>query len=139
MPATRSCRRTPLFDLLEAEEPDRWTAWDGVTRTRSRPSYRSLVATPLMVDGVLYLSTPLYQAAAIDARTGRTLWVARSPGLRVGNAGDRRLAPPRGRLLGAGRDQARILWGTGDGYLIAVDARTGLPAEDFGDGVDAWI
>ena len=28
-----------------------------------------------MVDGVLFLSTPLYQAAAIDARTGETLWV----------------------------------------------------------------
>ena len=32
-------------------------------------------STPLMIDGVLYLSTPLYQAAAVDARTGQTLWV----------------------------------------------------------------
>ena len=55
-----------LFDLLEAAEPDRWV---------TRPRIGRLVATPLMVDGVLYLSTPLYQAAAIDARTGETLWV----------------------------------------------------------------
>ena len=48
-----------VFDILQADEPDRWTAWDGVTQTRSRPSIRSLVATPLMVDGVLYVSTPL--------------------------------------------------------------------------------
>ena len=64
-----------LFDILQEEELDRWTAWDGVTQSRSRPSIRSLVATPLMVEGVLYLSTPLYRAAAIDARTGETLWV----------------------------------------------------------------
>ena len=55
-----------LFDLLEATEPDRWI---------TRPSIGRLSATPLMVDGVLYLVTPLYQAAAIDARTGDTLWV----------------------------------------------------------------
>ena len=28
---------------------------------------------------------------------------------------------------------ARVIWVTGDGYLIAVDATTGLPAEDFGE------
>ena len=28
---------------------------------------------------------------------------------------------------------ARIVWGTGDGFLVAVDAKTGLPAPDFGD------
>ena len=55
-----------LFDLLEAADPDRWV---------TRPSIGRLSATPLMVDGVLYLATPLYQAAAIDARTGETLWV----------------------------------------------------------------
>ena len=28
---------------------------------------------------------------------------------------------------------ARIVWGTGDGYLIAVDAQTGITAEDIGE------
>ena len=28
---------------------------------------------------------------------------------------------------------ARIVWATGDGFLIAVDAKTGLPAPDFGE------
>ena len=31
-------------------------------------------ATPLMVDGVLYVSTSLSQVAAIDAATGATIW-----------------------------------------------------------------
>jgi len=60
-----------VFEALAQEEPDRWE-----TEIYSpRPGTSLLVATPLMVDGVLYLSTPLYQAAAIDARTGQTLWV----------------------------------------------------------------
>jgi hypothetical protein len=31
-------------------------------------------------------------------------------------------------------DEARVLWGTGDGYLVAVDAKTGQPVPGFGDG-----
>jgi len=32
-------------------------------------------STPLMVDGVLYISTSLSQVAAIDAATGKTQWI----------------------------------------------------------------
>ena len=38
-------------------------------------SIRGFQATPLMVEGILYLSTALYQAAAVDAGTGDTVWV----------------------------------------------------------------
>ncbi len=112
-----------LFDLLEAEEPDRWV---------TRPRIGRLVATLLMVDGVLYLSTPLYQAAAIDARTGETLWV-HDP--RIYEAGTPAPAPwaYRGVAYWENGGEARIVWGTGDGYLVAVDAKTWLPAAEFGD------
>ena len=112
-----------LFDLLEAEKPGRWV---------TPPTFRRLVATPLMVDGVLYLSTPLYQAAAIDAATGETLWV-HDP--RMYEAGTRAPTPwaHRGVAYWSNGDEARIVWGTGDGHLVAVDAGTGLPAADFGD------
>ncbi len=113
-----------LFDLLEAAEPDRWV---------TRPGAGRLVATPLMVDGVLYLSTPLYQAAAIDARTGATLWV-HDP--RIYEAGTPAPAPWAHRGVGYWESggESRIVWGTGDGFLVSVDAKTGLPAADFGDG-----
>ncbi|MCH7747923.1 MAG: PQQ-binding-like beta-propeller repeat protein [Acidobacteria bacterium] len=121
-----------VFDLLEQEEPDRWAAWDGVRRSLTRPSIRALVATPLMVHGVLYLSTALYQAAAIDARTGETLWV-HDP--RAYQSGSPPPLPWRHRGVAYWEDDgvARVFWGTGDGFLIAVDATTGLPAEEFGD------
>ena len=125
-------RADALFDLLQQEEPDRWTRWDGIEQTRSRPSYRSLVATPLMVNGVLYLSTPLYRATAVDARTGETLWV-HDP--RAYESGTPAVAEWRHRGVAYWEHDgdARIVWGTGDGFLVAVDAKTGLPAEDFGD------
>ena len=121
-----------LFELLQQEEPDRWTRWDGVEQTRSQPSYRALVATPLMVNGVLYLSTPLYRATAVDARTGETLWV-HDP--RVYESGTPAIAEWRHRGVAYWENDgdARIVWGTGDGFLVAVDAKTGLPAEDFGE------
>ena len=59
----------------------RWQSVDGAldieALQQEQPAIRirNLKATPLMVGGVLYISTPLYQAAAIDAATGETLWV----------------------------------------------------------------
>ncbi len=113
-----------VFDALEAADPDRW---------QTRPAIGRLSATPLMVDGVLYLATPLYQAAAIDARSGETLWV-HNP--RIYESGSPPLPAPwnhRGVAYWEGGERALIIWGTGDGYLTAVDARTGLPAAEFGD------
>ena len=122
-----------VFDLLEERNPERWADWDGNQRSLSRPSFRALVGTPLMVDEVLYLSTALYRAAAIDARTGETLWVHDPRAYESGSP------PPlpwrhRGVAYWEDQDAARVFWGTGDGFLIAVDARTGLPAEEFGAG-----
>ena len=114
-----------LFDLLEAERPGRWV---------TRPNIGRLSATPLMVNGVLYLVTPLYQAAAVHGGTGETLWV-HNP--RVYEEGSPPLPAPwnhRGAAYWAKDQEARIVWGTGDGFLTAVDAETGLLVEDFGDG-----
>ncbi len=114
-----------VFARLDEADPNRWV---------TRPSIGRLSATPLMVAGVLYLATPLYQAAAIDARTGETLWV-HNP--RVYEEGSPPLPAPwnhRGVAYWERGDDARIVWGTGDGFLTAVDAKTGLLAADFGDG-----
>ena len=120
-----------VFDLLAEEKPDRWAEWDGNQRSLTRPSIRALVGTPLMVNDVLYLSTALYRAAAIDAHTGETLWVHDPKAYESGSP------PPlpwrhRGLAYWESGDEARVFWGTGDGFLIGVDAKTGLPADGFG-------
>ena len=90
-----------------------------------------LQATPLMIDGVLYLTTALYQAAAVDAGTGETLWVHDPEAYLEGRPthGYR----SRGLAYWTDGDDARIFWGTSEAYLIGVDARTGEPVRDFGD------
>ena len=118
-----------VFDALAAEDPERWDT----DIYSPRPGTSLLIATPLMVDGVLYLSTPLYQAAAVDARTGETRW-AYDP--KAYESGTPAVIPWRHRGVAYWENEgdARIVWATGDGFLIAVDASTGRPVADFGDG-----
>jgi len=115
-----------IFESLQEENPDRW-------RGGMMPHISSLKATPLMVDGVLYLCTPLYQGVAIDAATGETLWVYNPRSYETGTPTMSIYWNHRGVAYWADDSEARVLWGTGDGYLIAVDAKTGRPCADFGD------
>lgn len=91
--------------------------------------------TPLMVGGILYVSTSFGQIAAIDAATGKTVWsydpgsYARGYPCCYGFAhrgvaywADARVNP---------KDD-RILIGTVDAYLLALDARTRQPITTFG-------
>jgi quinoprotein glucose dehydrogenase len=81
-------------------------------------------AIPLMIDGRLYTSTLLSQVAAIDARTGQTLWVYHPETYW-------HASPPnsgfvhRGVAYWADGDEKRIFIGTGGAHLIALDANTG--------------
>lgn len=118
----------------------RWESVDGeldleeLRQSNPRLGVSNLKATPLMVGGVVYLSTPLHQAAAIDAATGGTLWVY-NPESYLGNPYPHAHAlgfNSRGAAYWTDGEDARILWGTNDGYLIAVDAETGVPCQDFG-------
>jgi quinoprotein glucose dehydrogenase len=111
---------------LAAETPNLY-------RRGGEPRFASLKATPLVVDGMMYVSTPLYQAAGIDARTGRTVWVYDPKSYASGTPTNSLMWNARGCAYWADGQQSRVIWGTGDGYLIAVDAKTGRPCADFGD------
>jgi quinoprotein glucose dehydrogenase len=88
--------------------------------------------TPLMVDGVLYVSTSLSQIAAINAQTGETIWVYDPESYKVGRPTNLGFLH-RGVAYWTDGKEERILIGTGDAYLIAVDAKTGKPIESFGE------
>lgn len=89
-------------------------------------------STPLAIDGVLYSSSPMSMVSAIDGKTGKTLWTYDPKAYVEGT-------PPnlgfisRGLSYWADGDDKRILVGTGDGYLIALNAKTGKPIESWGD------
>lgn len=114
-----------VFAELQKENPERW-------RNRQAPRLAGLKATPLMVDGVLYVITALYQAAAIDAVTGETLWVFNPKSYETGTPTMSIYWNHRGAAYWSDGDDARIYWGTGDAYLYSVDAKTGIPIEQFG-------
>ena len=123
--------RAPLdtvVDALVADTPDLY-------RPGHRPLPTRLQATPLMVGGVLYFNTPLSQGVAVDAATGETLWVFNPKSYEEGTPTMSNPWSQRGVAYwtdGAGDE--RIFWGTGNGYLICVDAQTGRPCAGFGDG-----
>jgi len=92
-------------------------------------------STPLVVDGVLYFSTPSNRVIALDAETGQEIWKF-DP--QAGRAGPREFFQHRGVAYWQSADahDRRILYGTFDGRLIALDAKTGKPCRDFGnDGI----
>ena len=88
-------------------------------------------STPLMVDGVLYISTSLSQVAAIDAATGKTQWIYDPETWKNGTPSNNGFVH-RGVAYWADGDDQRILLGTGDGYLICLNAQTGKPIRTFG-------
>ena len=90
-------------------------------------------STPLMIDGVLYTSTSLNQVAAVDAASGKTLWVFDTKTYQDGrptNLGYNH----RGVAYWREGDQARIYMPTNNAYLWALDAATGKPIKTFGKG-----
>ncbi len=112
---------------LAAETPNLY-------RRGGEPRIGSLKATPLVADGMLFVSTPLYQAAGINAKTGKTVWIYDPKSYASGTPTNSLMWNARGCAYWSDAEQSRIFWGTGDGYLIAVDAKTGRPCAGFGAG-----
>ena len=103
--------------------------------TRLEPGH--FRGTPLMLDGVLYVPTGLSQVAALDAGTGRELWVYDPKSYERG-VPVHSLVQIRGLESWTDEEtgQRRIVIATGGRQLVSIDAATGRPDRDFGeDGV----
>ena len=123
-----------IFARLQEENPDRW-------RGGQNPRLSSLQATPLMIGGVLYINTPLSQGAAIDAATGETIWTYNPKSYESGTTTMSVIWRERGVAYWTDGTEERIFWGTGNGHLIGVDAKTGRPLADFGQNgkIDLYV
>ena len=120
-----------IFEELNRRDPDRW-------REGLPPTITNLKATPLMTGGRLFINMPTSAGAAIDARTGETLWVYNPKSYEEGTTTMSARWNQRGVAYwsdGPERNDERIYWGTGNGYLVCVDAKSGQPCLDFGDSV----
>jgi len=88
-------------------------------------------STPLMADEVLYVSTSMSQVAALDAATGKTLWLFDPETWKGGQPSNNGFVH-RGVVYWADGNDRRVLFGSGDGYLICLNAQTGRPVPTFG-------
>ena len=100
-----------------------------------RPEF-NFQTTPLMVEGVLYLTAGTRRAAVVlDAATGELLWMH---SLHEGKRGELapRLLSGRGLAYWSDGQEARVIYVTPGYQMIALDARTGHRVSTFGvDGV----
>jgi len=92
----------------------------------ARLRQRRSETTPLMVDGVLYLPTPYNSVIALDASGGNQIWEYKIPN--GANASTRGVA----YWPGKSGTEPRVIFGTSDGFLVALNAKTGKPADQFG-------
>jgi quinoprotein glucose dehydrogenase len=92
-------------------------------------------ATPLVADGVMYLSTPYNRVVALDAASGRELWAYDPEAYRDGQVPNGTGFVHRGVALwrNARSGALRVLMNSRY-RLVELDARTGTPVPEFGDG-----
>lgn len=83
--------------------------------------------TPLVVGNRMFVGTPYGRIVALDATTGKEVWVHQLP--------PNEQPPLRGIGYWPGDKThgARLVFGTQRGLLVALDAATGRPASGFGD------
>jgi quinohemoprotein ethanol dehydrogenase len=84
-------------------------------------TYRGQEATPIVVDGVMYVTSAWSKVYALDARTGKQIWF-HDPQV-PGTAGPKPCCDVVNR--GAAVYEGKVYVGTIDGRLIALDAETG--------------
>jgi quinoprotein glucose dehydrogenase len=95
----------------------------------------TLECTPIVVDGMMYLTTVRSKIVALDPANGKEIWTfvpghSRYPrAVKVANGVNRGLA-----FWSDGKRAHRVILGTTDGLLVSLDARTGKPDAGFGSG-----
>jgi len=121
-------RYSPLKQINTKNVSDLQLAWTYDTETNAgdgSPRRASLSeTTPLVVGNVMYMSTPYNRVVALEPETGKEIWKYRSPGTPAYRGiaywpGDSKFPP-------------QIVFGTTDGLLISLNAKTGQPVPGFG-------
>ncbi|PYR14204.1 MAG: hypothetical protein DMG00_04355 [Acidobacteria bacterium] len=129
-----SQRHSPLMQITPENVHRLVPQWSFQTETLGR-----FEATPILIDGVLYVTGPNNNAWALDARTGRQIWRYR------------RELPPTGLTYccgpvnrGFGVLDDRLFMVTLDAHLLALDMKTGaivwdVVLEDYKRGYAATL
>ncbi len=82
--------------------------------------------TPLVINGVMYVSTPYGRVVSLDPTKGTEIWAFKLP---TGNPSTRGVE----YFAGDSVTPSQIVFGSTDGKLYSIDAKSGHPNEAFGD------
>jgi len=129
---------SPLNDINKSTVSRLAAAWEWKTGEKALETYGtrpgSFQTTPIMIENVLYFSTPYNRVVALNAETGAQLWAFDPKAYEDGQ-------PPNGtgfvhRGVAAWRDSANgnalRIFINSRYRLFAIDARTGEPVDSFG-------
>jgi quinoprotein glucose dehydrogenase len=134
-------RYSPLATVTRSNVTQLRVAWTYRTGALDPPTdlneKAAFEATPILIDGTLYLSTPFNRVIALDPGTGAERWTY-DP--HVDRSGDYSEVASRGVAAWVDASapasapcRVRIFEGTIDARLIALDGATGRPCTAFGD------
>ncbi len=98
------------------------------------PTRSTFESTPLVADGIMYVTTPFSRIMALDPETGRELW---SFDPRIDRTESANLFINRGAAYWSDGLKRRVFLGTLDGRLFSLIAATGKLDDSFGQG--GWI
>ena len=111
-----------------------WTYHTGELKGRSG---KTIECTPIVIDGVMYVTTGHLRVVALDAATGRELWQFNPlkdhpyPHAPTSGGVNRGCAYWSDQQPGG---QRRIMHGISDGRIFSLDAKTGRLDPNFGSG-----
>lgn len=134
----RGCMRySPLDQINRSNVRQLQVAWSYKTGELKGGQGKTIECTPLVIDGVLYLTTANLRVVALGAATGGQRWTfdpldaGPAAGPLASGGVNRGVAWWSDGIAGG---QRRIFHGTADGRLFSLDARTGRPDPAFGRG-----
>ena len=116
-----NARYSPLTEITRDNVTQLQVAWTYQSGDHFTAS--EMQSNPVVVDGVLYATTPSMQVVAVNAATGKELWRF-DP---TGGATARTRARHRGVAVHA--DRVFVTWRN---FLISLDKATGKPVPTFG-------
>jgi len=130
---------SPLADINRESVPRLAAAWEWSTGEKSLADFGTrpgaFEVTPIMIDNVLYFTTPYNRVVALNAETGAQMWAFDPKAYEDGQ-------PPNGtgfvhRGIAAWRDSRNgklRIFVNSRYHLIALDAASGQPVASFGVG-----
>ena len=116
-------RFSPLTQVNKANVKQLKVAWEYKSGDADPRGRTAIQCTPIIVDGVLYATTPTLDAIALDAATGKELWRFTPPASRFRGVN-------RGVMLWEEKGEKRIFYAAG-AQLFALDAKTGKAIPSF--------